>query len=126
MNKSDYLRNFEKNGGNSLTWHEYGHYLHFKHHFNYNFASYATHVGLPSIGSAAGMGTYGNNHSRNPTESTADILSAGFFRKSLHRYTNRVFVQTQLSTVTGAIASKRRSSSRSEPPQTDGPQWAFV
>jgi hypothetical protein len=80
MNKAYYNRSFEKGGGNSLIRHEYGHYLHFKHHFNSNFASYITHVGLPSVGSAAGVGTYGGDHSKNPTESTANILSAGFFR----------------------------------------------
>jgi RHS repeat-associated protein len=81
MNKSYYNRSFEIDGGNSLARHEYGHYLHFKHHFNFNFAAYGTHVGIPSIGSAAGMGTYGGNHSNNPVEKTANILSAGFFKK---------------------------------------------
>jgi len=77
---SNYLkRSSMKNGRNSLLEHEYGHYLDYKFHFKYNFTSYIYQVGIPSIGSAAGLGRYSHDHSKNPVERKADILSEAFF-----------------------------------------------
>jgi len=72
---------FYKKRGASLIKHEYGHFLDYKYHFNYNFTSYGFNVGLPSLGSAGGIGTYGGDHSKNPVERKADILSAAYFRR---------------------------------------------
>ncbi|MEM1323734.1 MAG: RHS repeat-associated core domain-containing protein, partial [Bacteroidota bacterium] len=68
-----------EDGGNGLLEHEYGHYLDYKYHFRYNFTSYITMVGLPSIGSASQIGRYGHDHESNPVEKKANILSAAYF-----------------------------------------------
>jgi RHS repeat-associated protein len=73
-------RQERSDGSNSLIEHEYGHFLDFTYHFNSSGYKYLYHIGIPSIGSAAGTGTYGKDHSENPAEQRADILSESYFK----------------------------------------------
>lgn len=65
--------------------HEYGHYLDFKHHFNYDKDAYLAKIGVPSFISAAGDG----NHAKTSTEKRANRLggewSNNFILKNLYK-----------------------------------------
>lgn len=61
----------------SLRDHEYGHYLDFKHHFNFDKVAYLKVIGFPSLWSATkAIVRDDGSHSSSSTERRADILGA--------------------------------------------------
>ena len=64
-------------GANTLD-HEYGHYLDFKHHFNFNQDAYLKEIGLPSFWSATRATFSDWDHHNSSTEKRADILGEGW------------------------------------------------
>jgi len=67
----------------SLRDHEYGHYLDFKFHFNYDKAAYSKEIGLPSLWSATKATIRGDrSHSSSSTERRADILGGEWAKRN--------------------------------------------
>ena len=61
------------NDGETMD-HEYGHYLDYKYHFNYNQDEYIDKIGIPSVKSAAGSGI----HEKSVTEKRANRLGGAY------------------------------------------------
>lgn len=66
--------------------HEYGHYLDFKFHFNFDKNAYLKTIGLPSILSAT-RATFSDsyNHHSSESEMRADILGGAYFNHNLYK-----------------------------------------
>jgi hypothetical protein len=63
-------------GDLDLLDHEYGHYLDYKYHFNYNKAAYLKNIGIQSAWSAYRNDYYG--HQLTVSEKRANILGAAW------------------------------------------------
>lgn len=70
-------------GANTLD-HEYGHYLDFKCHFNFNQDAYLKEIGLPSLWSAFRATFSDWDHHRSSTEKRANILGEGWTGNRLY------------------------------------------
>ncbi len=64
------------NDGESMD-HEYGHYLDFKYHFNYNKDEYIDKIGIPSVKSAA-RASSNAEHEKSVTEKRANRLGGAY------------------------------------------------
>jgi RHS repeat-associated protein len=64
--------------------HEYGHYLDFKYHFNFNQDAYLKEIGLPSLWSAIKATFSDWDHHNSITEKRADILGEGWTGNELY------------------------------------------
>ena len=65
--------------------HEYGHYLDYKHHFNYSASDYITSIGLPSIYSATKATLTDSKHHESEPEKRADILGGAYHNTKLYK-----------------------------------------